>query len=284
MLSAECNTLRKKGFNMKELQKPVRRGHRGGFTLIELLVVIAIIAILAAILFPVFAGARQSAQKASCLSNLKQLGLAVNMYNGDNKETFMPASTSGWNLEGLWWNKLEPYLKSLKVDSLAGVYVCPSSPKLSGANGSLRRSYGYNYQYLGGLYNSPTDKVPSAGASVQKMGAVSNASTTILFMECWRYDAAAFTNTTPKGVGSAMCYPPSHGNCVPSYVWPSGRHKGQSAVAMTDGSVKTWKTSPPRENPSGATPPAEYTGIMDKGGSGTPYDRDPFCRRDGRKP
>ena len=198
MLSAECNTLRKKGFNMKELQKPVRRCHRAGFTLIELLVVIAIIAILAAILFPVFAGARQAAQKTTCISNLKQLGLAVNMYNSDNKETFMPGSTTGWVLEGLWWNKLEPYLKSLKVDSLAGVYVCPSSPK-TGA-GSDRRTYGYNYSYLGGIYSSPTS-APS-GARVQKMGAVSSPSTTILFLECWRFDNAF--NGNPKGVGSGL--------------------------------------------------------------------------------
>jgi hypothetical protein len=53
---------------------------------------------------------------------------------------------------------------------------------------------------------------------------------------------------------------------------------------MTDGSVKAWKTSPPREDPNSPTPPAEYTGIMEKGGSGTPYDIDPYFRVDGRKP
>ncbi|MFO8079838.1 MAG: prepilin-type N-terminal cleavage/methylation domain-containing protein, partial [Armatimonadota bacterium] len=62
--------------------------HRRGFTLIELLVVIAIIAILAAILFPVFARAREKARQTSCLSNLKQLGLGMQMYAQDYDERF----------------------------------------------------------------------------------------------------------------------------------------------------------------------------------------------------
>src|SRR5581483_6168155 len=67
--------------------RPVRsRGTRPGFTLIELLVVIAIIAILAAILFPVFAQAREKARQATCTSNLKQVGLAVMMYASDHDE------------------------------------------------------------------------------------------------------------------------------------------------------------------------------------------------------
>lgn len=68
---------------------------RRGFTLIELLVVIAIIAILAAILFPVFARARAKAQQTKCLSNLKQIGLAFQMYAQDHNELFPPAEVTG---------------------------------------------------------------------------------------------------------------------------------------------------------------------------------------------
>jgi len=95
---------------------------RVGFTLIELLVVIAIIAILAAILFPVFAQAREQARKASCQSNLKQLTLAFGMYRQDYDEKY---PFGGWlpnsNGSGEWQNTIAPYIKN------KGVYRCPSS-------------------------------------------------------------------------------------------------------------------------------------------------------------
>jgi prepilin-type N-terminal cleavage/methylation domain-containing protein len=106
---------------------------RSGFTLIELLVVIAIIAILAAILFPVFAQARGKARQATCVSNLKQVGLAIHMYAQDNDET-MPwsASSTADKAYFSWYQLVEPYVKSGVVRNedgsikLVPFYRCPS--------------------------------------------------------------------------------------------------------------------------------------------------------------
>jgi len=98
-----------------------------GFTLIELLVVIAIISILAAILFPVFARARESARRTSCLSNLKQIGLGALMYTQDYDEKFMLISVNGLSSSDDknpfgWADALAPYLKSVQI------FQCPSEP------------------------------------------------------------------------------------------------------------------------------------------------------------
>ena len=106
---------------------------RRGFTLIELLVVIAIIAILAAILFPVFAKAREKARQSSCSSNLKQIGIAWSSYTQDYDETVSPftdsGSSGGYTFN--WMETLQPYVKSIQV------MKCPS-------NAQKACSYTYN--------------------------------------------------------------------------------------------------------------------------------------------
>jgi len=93
---------------------------RSGFTLIELLVVIAIIALLAAILFPVFARAREKARQTVCLSNSKQLGIGYLMYMQDFDETFIFTGMVGSSTGGDGWaSRVYPYVKT------AGLFACP---------------------------------------------------------------------------------------------------------------------------------------------------------------
>lgn len=118
---------------------------RRGFTLIELLVVIAIIALLAAILFPVFARARENARKSSCANNLKQINLGWAQYTQDYDEQIVPYSLGGGSTTQAvaWTSALMPYLKSRQV------YVCPSS------TGKVL-SYAYNFP-MGGAGRSLAD-------------------------------------------------------------------------------------------------------------------------------
>ena len=121
-----------------------RRNDRQAFTLIELLVVIAIIAILAAVLFPVFQKVRENARRASCQSNLKQLGLAFTQYTQDSNEAYpvgagtdFPdcASTNGLGVG--WAGSLYPFLRS------DDVFVCPDD-----ATALPHVSYAYNGNFV----------------------------------------------------------------------------------------------------------------------------------------
>jgi prepilin-type N-terminal cleavage/methylation domain-containing protein len=114
------------------------------FTLIELLVAVAIIAILAAILFPVFAQAREKARQTACASNMRQMGLAVQMYLQDYDERFPLAATAPTPTTFLNWHHLvDPYVKNKQI------WVCPSA-NLPTRNifGDLVCHYGYNAYYL----------------------------------------------------------------------------------------------------------------------------------------
>ena len=139
----------------------MKRRVRVGFTLIELLVVIAIIAILAAILFPVFARAREAARQTSCRSNLKQIATGFLMYAQDFDEV-LPHWTGNacgayaggaFALAYMYPNLVGPYIKN-GVDpatgGLGGVWACPSA---KGSLGAISNTYAYNYYGLGGTHN-----------------------------------------------------------------------------------------------------------------------------------
>ncbi len=120
---------------------------RSAFTLIELLVVIAIIAILAAILFPVFARARENARRSSCSSNMKQIALGIIQYTQDYDEKMPPRSNglTGWRV------LTQPYLKSTQL------FSCPSNPNNSrlGAEGGPTGPYSEAVLGIHDSYGAP---------------------------------------------------------------------------------------------------------------------------------
>ena len=143
---------------------------RAGFTLIELLVVIAIIAILAAILFPVFAQAREQARKTTCLSNLKQIGLATSMYVQDMDGAF-PRAYGLPNF--IWCTEIEPYIKTGNTNTTARaalnrgtMWRCPDDNQNPDDAGNV--SYATNPMISGvGNPNGPLNKITE---SLHKIG------------------------------------------------------------------------------------------------------------------
>jgi prepilin-type N-terminal cleavage/methylation domain-containing protein/prepilin-type processing-associated H-X9-DG protein len=152
--------------NIANQPEGTTKRQRSGFTLIELLVVITIISILAAILFPVFARARENARRASCLSNLKQIGLGVAMYTQDYDEKYPfvrtgVSATAWYDAEG-WKNPsamvygtaygdyqplLYPYVKNVQV------FMCPSDGVSASDKDRFRNDYGFDVGVFN--YSSP---------------------------------------------------------------------------------------------------------------------------------
>jgi prepilin-type N-terminal cleavage/methylation domain-containing protein/prepilin-type processing-associated H-X9-DG protein len=171
---------------------------RKAFTLIELLVVIAIIAILAAILFPVFAQAREKARQISCVSNMKQIGLGIMQYVQDNDEVYPMGCDNGWTMN--WATGVQPYIKSYAV------FRCPDDSGTT-ASGGVGISYAANgYIDWNGSYNQMLGVIGmdqswiSNGNPLQNDAAVTEPSASIMLAEKHDDDAQKHGGT---GVSSS---------------------------------------------------------------------------------
>ena len=223
---------------------------RSAFTLVELLVVIAIIGILAAILFPVFARARENARRSSCQSNLKQIGLGLLQYLQDYDET-MPRSYFGTasgadkttQTKTKWMDAIYPYVKSEQL------FVCPSEPNAAyryagnlaaGEETDEYGSYGQN-----GAYSAPGDAFTpprSSGLYTIKLSQIADSSQTV-----WATDIngrqgpdrsyGIFWATAPPMIQTASDDPTIPGG-TRQLDKISERHLGTANVLFCDGHVK----------------------------------------------
>jgi prepilin-type N-terminal cleavage/methylation domain-containing protein/prepilin-type processing-associated H-X9-DG protein len=203
----------------------LNRSVNRAFTLIELLVVIAIIAILAAILFPVFAQAREKARTISCLSNIKQVNLSWQMYLQDYDETMVPMW--GYNEDptygSLYWPKLlDPYTKSWAI------YHCPSAPDPNGVFGGGPNAWWYNQMRLSNIGYNYLDLGQWDGCTTTEGISLANVDTpafTISFADSESGDPASLASGGWMGVNAPAQYAainPAPITCT----WYTGWHGG----------------------------------------------------------
>jgi len=185
------------------------------FTLIELLVVIAIIAILAAILFPVFAQAKEAAKKAACLSNSRQLDLGVILYSDDYDDYLMPVADPTNTI--LWTDLESPYVKSKQVQ------VCPDDQA-----GTI--SYGLNSLVFVDLFGLPAGTVPA----LTNMSQFAFPSETVMEAELGTQDDLV----TPIANTYKLVVPDDDINDVYD-ARPSFRHSRRSNLGFFDGHAKS---------------------------------------------
>lgn len=241
------------------------RGKLPAFTLIELLVVIAIISILAAILFPVFARARENARRANCQSNLKQIGMGFLQYVQDNDERMpnlfltlgtgnfkYPNGETSTNSTSTWYIAIYPYIKNYQV------YNCPSinssqayHGRYVAIDGSTFFSYSYNYNALL-MGTAACDNTYNCGVS---MGSVSGPGAALSAIE----DAAGTIAVADGSVFGVRFVPgrfPTEANVHDRGTCPSTSADGYEAACLrarhldsintlfVDGHVKAynWKT------------------------------------------
>jgi len=213
------------------------RASRRGFTLIELLVVIAIIAILAAILFPVFAQAREAARRSTCQSNLRQLGTATQMYVADHDGQYF----QHWYMAPTYWfgrldssttpatvhrqeGLLYPYIKNFDIQK------CPSFTGQA-AYGGATAGFGYNVSYL-------TTGFGQTGVSEAVIERPANC---VVLADAANYDTRAGILKETMSI-----WPPSS-TIQYRYAVVHFRHQGSASAVYADGHVKAARPTPAQD-------------------------------------
>jgi prepilin-type N-terminal cleavage/methylation domain-containing protein/prepilin-type processing-associated H-X9-DG protein len=256
-----------------------QRRNAGGFTLIELLVVIAIISILAAILFPVFASAREKARQTACASNEKQLGLALMQYVQDYDET-LPIGNALNSFGQGWAGEVYPYMKATKV------LACPDDPTVTTDSNHAVISYATNMNFV-----AASGTWPPTPSNLAKFTAPS---LTVAYFEVQGWQTfITYGNETDSPAGSGLCgngdWPSSLAdtigvNCNGGGSWyyllgatatspapeiMSNRHSGGSNIIYADGHVKWIRPTQVNTGLDGGWPTPIPTSDM---GSANPFD------------
>jgi len=274
-----------------------RRSYRQGFTLIELLVVIAIIAILAAILFPVFAQAREKARQTACLSNMKQIALGVQMYTQDYDE-LLPVAGYNAQCRGRWQWQVYPYVKNAQIFTCPNLanspwvatsanFTCPQpAPNniVVNVGQSDRGGYGWSYALQGdsgGVTGAALDKAP--GYSLAR---IAKPADTIIIGE------TGFSGGTSQGAGWAVMAADPRLPYAASFTQPGlffqGRHNtvktrtdtnggyplpidGRANVAFLDGHAKNLSISQAFEVAPvvGGVPTEDGSALVNEDGAST---------------
>jgi prepilin-type N-terminal cleavage/methylation domain-containing protein/prepilin-type processing-associated H-X9-DG protein len=241
------------------------RFRNAGFTLIELLVVIAIIAVLASILFPVFASAREKARQAECASNLRQIGMASLMYEGDYDDMVLPYYVGGnvRNQYTTWWGLefvkptsyqmqnglLQPYMRSNPIQA------CPDLPPSVSTSIGLT-GYGYNADYLSPITPYQLDSYGNYVLHPVSIARITAPTMTVLLADSAQLYPATGISSDPwldapsfSGTTTVNTYPVFH-----------ALHQGFGNVLWVDGHVKSMH---PAYDKSGAQYQAVNLGDLD---------------------
>ena len=263
--------------------KSGNRRHRAAFTLIELLVVIAIIAILAALLLPALSKAKAKSHQANCASNLRQMGIALNFYAGENNDYF-PNYTGRPPAGGLadptkpseryllWFEQLRT-LAAGGAQSVSNfpAWECPGARAFIAQQMSLGKtlysgdllSYGYNFSTLG-------DDFPDYGAAMKaQMGKVQEPSFTIVVADSLSDRVLTRLGGNPAAPGvlwGSVIAPKDCAGGVHGYTIAATQHPNSRAnVLFADTSVRAYKAKPLNEQiRSGPSATSDYWWDADK--------------------